>query len=866
MEANDLRKAFTDFFVEKGHTLVPSASLIPHDPTVLFTVAGMVPFKPYFLGEEQAPFTRATSIQKCMRAGGKHNDLDQIGKTSRHLTFFEMLGNFSFGDYFKETAIPLAWELVTGVLKLDADRLWVTVHTSDDEAAEIWRDTVGVSTDRIQRLDEDNWWQMADTGPCGPCSEIYFDKGEKYGEGGGPALGSDERFLEIWNLVFMQFDRSDDGTLHLLPKPCIDTGAGLERILPVLQGKGSVYETDLLWPILERGAEITKSQYGADENTDVSLRIMADHARAMTFLVADGVLPSNEGRGYVLRRIIRRAALRAWRIREVESVLSMLVDSVVSNLGDAHPELRLQEDFIKTVIIREEERFARTLRAGSALLDAELDAELESSQPISGSAAFKLHDTYGFPIELTQEIAQDRGVEVDLDGFHAEMANQRSRARQDRKVKGEDHQLSDSYRELVDLFGPTEFSGYSTTEEEARIISVFQAPGEPEVVEVFLDRTPFYAEQGGQLGDTGMLSSESGGAKVLDTTFALGGLIRHKAKLTTGHFLVGQLVTATVDSDRRLRIRRSHTATHLAHWALREVLGDHVKQQGSLVAPDRLRFDFFHWGPTTPEQLRRVELLVNEAILSGQKVVTEETSKAQAMEMGAIAFFGDKYGEKVRVVKAGDHSLEFCGGTHVESLGSIGPFAIVSEMSIGSNTRRIEAVCGAGALDYLLRRSDQLSSIASQLMVSDPEIGQRIDAMRAKERELNDTIRSFETQWSASIAQRLVGEMVDGVVVARVDGTTSAQLKDISSALKVTPGVSIVVLASAVDGDKASIVATRARDVEIDVSELVSESARLLGGGVGRSPDFAQSGGRNAAAIDEALELVRTKLKAQRGL
>ena len=862
MEANDLRKAFTDFFVERGHTLVPSASLIPHDPTVLFTVAGMVPFKSYFLGEEQAPFKRATSIQKCMRAGGKHNDLDQIGKTSRHLTFFEMLGNFSFGDYFKDTAIPLAWELITGVLKLDADRLWVTVHTSDDEAAEIWRDVVGVSTDRIQRLDEDNWWQMSDTGPCGPCSEIYFDKGEKYGGGGGPAFGSDERFLEIWNLVFMQFDRSDDGTLHPLPKPCIDTGAGLERILPVLQGKGSVYETDLLWPILERGAEITKSQYGVDENTDVSLRIMADHARAMTFLVADGVLPSNEGRGYVLRRIIRRAALRAWRIREVESVLSMLVDSVVSNLGDAYPELRLQEDFIKTVIIREEERFARTLRAGSALLDA----ELESSQPISGSAAFKLHDTYGFPIELTQEIAQDRGVEVDLDGFHAEMESQRSRARQDRKVKGEDHELIDSYRELVDLFGPTEFSGYSTTEAEARIISVFQVPGEPEVVEVFLDRTPFYAEQGGQLGDTGMLSSESGGAKVLDTTFAVGGLIRHKAKLTAGHFLVGQLVTATVDPDRRLRIRRSHTATHLAHWALREVLGDHVKQQGSLVAPDRLRFDFFHWGPTTPEQLRRVELLVNEAILSGQKVVTEETSKAQAMEMGAVAFFGDKYGEKVRVVKAGEHSLEFCGGTHVELLGSIGPFAVVSEISIGANTRRIEALCGAGALDYLLGRSDQLSSIASQLMVSDPEIGQRIDAMRAKERELNDAIRSFETQWSASIAQRLVEQMVDGVVVARVDGTTAAQLKDISAALKVAPGVSIVVLASAVDGDKASIVAARARDVEIDVSELVSESARLLGGGVGRSPDFAQSGGRNAAALDEALELVRTKLKAQRGL
>ncbi|MDA8208651.1 MAG: alanine--tRNA ligase, partial [Actinomycetota bacterium] len=432
MDANQLRRAFTEFFVERGHVAVPSASLIPHDPTVLFTVAGMVPFKPYFLGEEQAPFKRATTIQKCMRAGGKHNDLDQIGRTARHLTFFEMLGNFSFGDYFKEQAIPFAWELVTEVLGIDPGRLWVTVHLSDDEAERIWRDEVGVPADRIQRLDEDNWWQMADTGPCGPCSEIYFDKGEEYGQEGGPAFGSDERYLEIWNLVFMQYDRSEDGELHPLPKPCIDTGAGLERILPVLQGKGSVYETDLLRPMLDLAIELTGATYGEDYETDVSLRIMADHARSMTFLVADGVLPSNEGRGYVLRRIIRRAALRGWRIRHNENILGAMVDKVVATMGEAYPELRKQQDFIRMVITREEERFARTLRAGSN----QLDAEIAEGGTISGAAAFRLHDTYGFPIELTEEIAAARGVDVDMEGFHAAMAEQRARARADFKEKG----------------------------------------------------------------------------------------------------------------------------------------------------------------------------------------------------------------------------------------------------------------------------------------------------------------------------------------------------------------------------------------------------------------------------------------------
>ena len=856
MDANQLRRAFTEFFVERGHVAVPSASLIPHDPTVLFTVAGMVPFKPYFLGEEQAPFKRATTIQKCMRAGGKHNDLDQIGRTARHLTFFEMLGNFSFGDYFKEQAIPFAWELVTEVLGIDPGRLWVTVHLSDDEAERIWRDEVGVPADRIQRLDEDNWWQMADTGPCGPCSEIYFDKGEEYGQEGGPAFGSDERYLEIWNLVFMQYDRSEDGELHPLPKPCIDTGAGLERILPVLQGKGSVYETDLLRPMLDLAIELTGATYGEDYETDVSLRIMADHARSMTFLVADGVLPSNEGRGYVLRRIIRRAALRGWRIRHNENILGAMVDKVVATMGEAYPELRKQQDFIRMVITREEERFARTLRAGSN----QLDAEIAEGGTISGAAAFRLHDTYGFPIELTEEIAAARGVAVDMEGFHAAMAEQRARARADFKEKGVEAELTEAYRELAEQFGPTDFSGYETTEDTARVIGVFELSGQPGTYEVFLDRTPFYAEQGGQVGDTGTISGDEGVAEVLDTNYAVGALIRHRVRFQSGSFTVGQLVKASVDAGRRARIRRNHTATHLAHWALRAVLGDHVKQQGSLVAPDRLRFDFFHWGQTTHEELRRVEELVNAAIFADQTVVTVEASKAEAEGMGAIAFFGDKYGDKVRVVKAGENSLEFCGGTHVHALGDIGLFVVVSEGSIGANTRRIEALTGQAALEHLFARSDQLAGIARGLGVAEAEVGTRIEAMRAKERELTESVRELEAERVASLAKTLANSATDGAIVERIDGVAPAMLKELASVLKSTPGIEVVVLASAVDGGRAALVAARGHQRQLDVSALVADAARLLGGGVGRSPDFAQSGGKNVEAIDEALALVRSSL------
>jgi alanyl-tRNA synthetase len=852
MDANTLRKAFTDFFESRGHSLVPSASLIPHDPTVLFTVAGMVPFKPYFLGQEQPPFSRATTIQKCMRAGGKHNDLDQIGRTARHLTFFEMMGNFSFGDYFKEDAIPFAWELITEVLGLDKDRLWVTVHLSDDEAEAIWRDKIGVDPSRIQRLDEDNWWQMADTGPCGPCSEIYFDKGEEYGADGGPAFGSDERFLEIWNLVFMQYDRGEDGTLNPLPKPCIDTGAGLERILPVLQGKGSVYETDLLWPILTRAAEITGVTYGEDEERDVSLRIMADHARSMTFLVGDGVIPSNEGRGYVLRRIIRRAALRAWRLREVESVLIQLVNVVIDNMGEAYPEIVAAKDFITKVIDREEQNFARTLRAGSTQLDLEME-----KGSISGSAAFRLHDTFGFPIELTMEIAGDRKVVVDIDAFNAEMASQRERARSDRKGKVHDTEVSERYREVLETFGTTVFTGYANTSGQGRVVGIVD---NGKFTDVFTDSTCFYAEQGGQVGDNGSISTDSGSAQVIDTIFVLPSLICHRVEKLDGEFRLGQVASLDVDEARREKIRKNHTATHLLHAVLRETLGDQVKQQGSLVAPDRLRFDFFHWGPMSSTEIASTERAINEAIAEGSKVSTEVTSKANAMEMGAIAFFGDKYGDEVRVVRAGSKSLEFCGGTHVSDLASIGLFVIVSEASIGSNTRRIEALTSVAAYEYLRGRSEVLDTVIEALSATDADVTKKVEALKVKERELSVQIAARNSERIADIARQIEQAENSSTVIWSGSGLTSDLLKELYGNLMSTGRFDFVALFATTPDEKVAIVAGRGSGFNHDVSQLIGDVARTLGGGVGRNADFIQSGGKFVDKIDEAISMLRAKI------
>jgi alanyl-tRNA synthetase len=852
MDANELRAAFTGFFAAREHEVVPSASLIPHDPTVLFTIAGMVPFKPYFLGDEPAPWPRATTVQKCFRT----NDIDVVGHTRRHCTFFEMLGNFSFGDYFKERAVPFAWELVTDVLGVDPERLWITVHLSDDEAAEIWADAVGVPAERIQRMGEDNFWQMGDTGPCGPCSEIYFDKGERYGEPGGPAHGGAERYVEIWNLVFMQYNRSADGTMTELPKKNIDTGAGLERILPVLAGTDSIFDTDVLAPLIGTAEEVTGARYGSDGANDVALRVMADHGRAMTMLVADGVIPSNDGRGYVLRRIIRRAVLAARRAGARGLVTPRLADTTARIMGAAYPNVREEIEIVTDVLEREESGFDRTLRTGLTLLEGALsDLRAERAEVLPGETAFRLHDTHGFPIELTEELARDAGVAVDRATYDEHMAEQRRRARQAAKAPaGADEE---AYRELLDTGGPTMFVGRSPEHYAvpAQVIGVL-AGAEPDTVELFLDRTPFYAEGGGQVGDTGTIVTETGRAEVLDTVAALPGLTAHRAKVS-GEIYPGQDALAAIDGPRREATRRNHTGTHLLHAALREVLGDHVRQQGSLVAPDRLRFDFTHRGAPAPEELDAVTEMANRDVLTDDEVVTMEVAKSEADQMGAIAFFGDKYGDLVRVVRAGAHSLEFCGGTHVDALGMIGPIAVVSEGSIGSNTRRIEAVTGAATLSRL-RARERLVAEAAGLLKVEPDglvdaLQRLVDRERAAERELSRLRASSLDKEAADLASTADA----GVVVARRDGRSPDELRALAQATR-GHGLRAVAIGGSPDGERVGIAVATGGDP--DAASVVRQVAGIVGGGGGGSPQLALAGGREAQRLDEALGEVRRLL------
>ncbi|KJE77923.1 alanine--tRNA ligase [Ferrimicrobium acidiphilum] len=848
MDSNELRRAFGEFFVERGHTQVPSASLIPFDRTVLFTVAGMVPFKRYFLGEEPAPYQRATSIQKCMRAGGKHNDLDQIGQTLRHLTFFEMLGNFSFGDYFKEQAIPYAWELVTSVLGLEPDRLWVTVHTSDDEAAEIWRDSVGVDPGRIQRLEEDNWWQMGDTGPCGPCSEIYYDKGVEYGADGGPAFGSDERFLEIWNLVFMQFDQQSEGDLIPLPKPCIDTGAGLERIVPILQGRPSVFETDLVYPILQEAESLTGRSYGVDHRDDVGLRIIADHSRAMTFLLADGVVPTNEGRGYVLRRIIRRLVLRAQLLGARQQVVERLVTGVIDTMGDAYPELRDRRERILELATREEGRFEQTLAIGAPILNAAIE-----SGEVRGGVAFRLHDTFGVPIELTTEIAQDRGVPVDLEGFQREMTEQRSRSRQAGLGDDEVSEQPTGALWVLESFGKTEFLGY---EAEVTVGEIQFVGQEGERVAVYVDRTPFYPEGGGQVGDTGWINAAGFRAKVIDTDQPVQGVIRHWVEVIEGELAVGDSVELVVDAGRRARVRANHTATHLLQWALREVLGDHVAQQGSLVAPDRLRFDFTHWSALSADEIQQVERLIMGEVVSASGVVTQVKDKETAVREGAIAFFGDQYQDVVRVVHAGDHSVELCGGTHVGSLGEIGLFKVISEGSIGANTRRIEAVTQLAALDVVHGLERQLDALERVLPGGREALTERVEALVAKNKTLDAELGNLRQEKLRSISRELAAKRNSSWIIERVDGLNGQELRFVALELRRLEGVEVVVLASVVD-HKVALVAT-AIDPELHpANEVLEPVASAVGGRVGPQRELALSGGREVAKLDQALAELR---------
>ncbi len=854
MNANELRQAFISFFTERDHQLIPSASLIPHDQTLLFVNSGMVPFKPYFVGEERPAHPRAVSVQKCVRAGGKHNDLDEVGRTTRHLTFFEMMGNFSFGDYFKEQAIPDAWEFFTTVLKLDPDRLWVTVHLSDDEAEEIWAETVGVPRERIQRLDEDNWWRMADTGPNGPCSEIFWDKGPAYGPDGGPANpDAEDRFIEIWNLVFMQFETDESGESRPLPKPSIDTGAGLERILSVLQEKDTVFEIDEMARLVAVASEVTGYTIGADENSDLALRVLAEHARTMTFLVSDGVFPSNEDRGYVLRRIMRRAIRFAYLLGVTDLVTPKLIDAVVEIMAADYPQLTATHDHVRSVVEREETQFRRTLANGLKILDDHL-VDVPDGGEVPGSVAFLLHDTYGFPYEVTEEVVAERGLTVDRAGFDADMAEQRKRAKESRKdvVQAADFE---QVQALMDERGATEFVGREQLVDVSANVLLVTGQG-TDTVSVFLDRSPFYAEAGGQVGDTGTITTPTGTAEVTNTVYALPGIHRHVITVAEGEILPGQSATASIDVERRRAITRNHTGTHILHWALREVLGNGVQQQGSLVAPDRLRFDFSHFEPLTREQVSIIEDMVNAELLANPATDHPEVTKAEAEEMGAIAFFGDKYGEMVRVLKAGP-TLEFCGGVHVSALGDIGLLKIVSEGSIGSNLRRVEAVTGAGAVQLLREAENTIDRAADALNVQKSGVLDAVEKRQAEIKELRTEIAGLKRELAASQAGDLADQAIDGVVIARVDSIGRDELKDLAVALRDQPNIRGVILGGAPEGGGAALIAAVTGDSGLDAGALIADAAKLIKGGGGKNAELAMAGGKDPEGIDGALEVAR---------
>ncbi len=868
MDTNQIRRSFLDFFADRDHTIVPSASLIPIDPTLLLTNAGMVPFKPYMLGEETPPYRRAVTVQKI----GRTIDIDIVGTTARHLTFFEMLGNFSFGDYFKEKAIPWAYDLITEEYGIDPGRLWYTVHLTDDEAAEIWIDGVGVPADRDPRPDEDNTRQLGVAGPSGRSPESRTDTGREHGRAGGPAV-DDERHVEIWNLVFMQ--NIQDRPYHVvgdLPAKNIDTGAGLERIATVLQGVDSIFETDVIRPVVATAERATGILYGHAERTDISLRIMADHGRAVTFLIGDNVVPSNEGRGYVLRRLTRRAVRHASLLGSEDLIMPKLVDSTVDVMSEAYPELVEKQDAILEMVTREEEQFRRTLRSGHQLLDEEL-RDLEPGAMLSGETAFKLHDTFGFPKELTEEIVSERGFQVDLAEFNSMMDTQRERARA--AFKGVDAAAkADAYRTLLSGVDQSEFIGYDREEGVGRILSIVaegetvERAEEGREVEIFLDRTPFYAESGGQIGDSGSIVTPTGSIKVKDTQFAVPGLHGHRGIVTAGSVQLGQDATMAIDHERRERIRQNHTGTHILHWALREVIGEHVHQAGSLVSDGRLRFDFSHYQGMTPEQLREVELAANQRVIENSTVTTIETSTADAEKMGAIAFFGDKYGEEVRVVRAGDYSTEFCGGTHVPTTGQIGPLILVTEGSVAANTRRIDALTGTAGYEYLAALRSDLERTASALGTQPGRVVQAAQSLSLHAKEQEARIEEFEQQSRSAAAKDLLGQTEEHngrkVLVARQEGLTGDALRALAFQIRDRLGSGIGVLGSTADG-KGALIAFVSDDLVaegLSAGEVIGDAARVLGGGGSRDPRLAQAGGPNGDRLDDALEVARTAARA----
>ena len=864
MKSADIRQAFLDFFRDKGHEIVPSSPLVPaNDPTLLFTNAGMVQFKETFLGLEQRPYQRAASSQRCVRAGGKHNDLENVGYTARHHTFFEMLGNFSFGDYFKREAIRFAWELLTEVFKLPPERLWITVYEEDDEAAAIWLNEIGIDPARFTRIgdkpgkryESDNFWSMGDTGPCGPCSEIFYDHGEAVA-GGPPGTPEEDgdRYIEIWNLVFMQYNRDADGAMTPLPKPSVDTGMGLERLAAVLQGVHSNYEIDLFQSLIKAAAQAT----GCDDLGHNSLRVIADHIRSCAFLITDGVMPSNEGRGYVLRRIIRRAIRHGYKLGMERPFFHTLVAPLAKEMGDAYPELVQAQPQVERILKLEEERFAETLDQGMKILE-EAIAGL-SGKTIPGDLVFKLYDTYGFPADLTADIARERGLAVDMAGFEQAMEAQRERARSA-------SQFSGGYPGKVDVDADSEFIGYDHLDGTAQVVALFANGESVERLEagqggmVILSETPFYAESGGQVGDTGWLLASGGRFEVTDTQKQGHGINAHIGRLAEGVLEVGARVRAEVDQARRQAIVLNHSATHLLHAALRQVLGEHVAQKGSLVQADRLRFDFSHFEAMTPEQIKTVEQLVNQQIRANAEVVTRVMSYDDALEAGAMALFGEKYGDSVRVLSIGDFSTELCGGTHARRAGDIGLFKIVVEAGIAAGVRRIEAVTGEAALAWTQESDDKLNEIAALVKGARDNVTERVQQLLERNRKLEKSLEQLKTKLASAQGADLASQAVevDGlkVLAARLEGADNKTLRDTADQLKNKLGSGAIVL-GAVAGEKVMLVAgvTRDQTSRIKAGELVNHVAQQVGGKGGGRPDMAQAGGSQPEALDGALESV----------
>ncbi|HXF80556.1 MAG TPA: alanine--tRNA ligase [Usitatibacter sp.] len=866
MKTREIRQKFVDYFASKGHQHVHSSSLVPaNDPTLLFTNAGMNQFKDVFLGLDKRPYNRAVTAQKCVRAGGKHNDLENVGYTARHHTFFEMLGNFSFGDYFKRDAIKYAWELLTVEYGLPKEKLWTTVYETDDEAYDIWTNVIGVPKDRCIRIgdkpggrkyESDNFWQMADTGPCGPCSEVFYDHGP--GIPGGPPGSPDQdgdRYIEIWNLVFMQFNRDEAGTMHPLPKPSVDTGMGLERLTAVLQHVHSNYEIDLFQALIKAAARETHAR----DLESPSLRVIADHIRACAFLVCDGVIPMNEGRGYVLRRIARRAMRHGYKLGQKQPFFYKLVDDLAKEMGDAYPELVGSQERVTGTLKQEEERFAETLETGMAILETAL---AKNPARLDGETAFKLYDTFGFPIDLTADIGRERGFEIDMDGFDAAMASQQERSRAASKFK--------SGAQLEYSGAKTTFRGYDTLSEEGRVAALYKggtavkslSAGEEGIV--VLDRTPFYAESGGQVGDRGELTK--GGTcltlfDVQDTQKLQPEVFGHHGVVKTGELQVGDTVAANVDLDKRARTMRHHSATHLMHKALREVLGAHVQQKGSLVDEDKTRFDFSHNAPMTADEVRRVEAIVNNEILANAPTTSRVMPIDDAQKLGAMMLFGEKYGDEVRVLDIGT-SRELCGGTHVARTGDIGLFRIVSEGGVAAGIRRVEAIAGTVAIAYARAESERLARVAEQLKAQPQEVEVKLAAALENSRALEKELARVKVKMATSQGADLAGSAVDvkgvKVLAVRLDGADVKTLRDTLDKLKDKLKPSVIVLAAA-EGEKVSLIAGVTQDLlaRVKAGELVNFVASQVGGKGGGRPDMAQAGGTNAAALPKALESVR---------